>query len=502
MKKAKLNYAFYPLLAFLPGLLFLIYLFIMKLTGVSVSPAPVVSDEMFWYHQITAMVESNMPLGYYGYNGTHAVHGTFGPWGIAILLPYGLWGKVFGWGIYSMCIANVTFLGIALFLFAVCCRLSLSDIFYTAIAYCTLLMNLFYSAFSMAEALRWSMAIILTGCILRIYRGYAGNFFKYLVVPALLLLFTEAYMLLALFIFVYLLQVLPIRTFWKRFGISAGITAVLAYLLRKLLYQVASPFHTSVQKSLSEFIIGKIQATLKILYELTPAGLWENRTMSNGFPSLFLLLYVLLMIGLVFFIWKYRKSEECHGYLLAGYLMLGALGGYCLIYLEPSVWTICRGFNTAFCCAVLILSLYKKKSFLIISLLCMIITLPSFYRMSTSSLNRRYLSEEQMTLCETAKEDFSEIFDISAENNRWENTIALYGSRKPGDQTALSLALPESAGYNCMLKTDLLSEARYAVVYNSFKKSRYREILENLQNNGYTISYQHDALTILTRSTK
>lgn len=501
MKKNSLNLLFlYALLAFLPAMLLLTYLFIMKLSGASVSPIPVVSDEMFWYHQITAMLESGMPLGYYGYNGTHAVHGTFGPWGIAILIPYALWGKLFGWGFYSMCIANTTFLGIALFFFALCCRLTKSEFVYTALAYCALLMNLFYSVFSMAEALRWSMAIILTGCILRIHRGYAGKFFKYIAVPVLLICFTEAYMLLALFILAYLMLVLPIKTIWKRLFVSGSITAILAYILRKLLYQIASPYRQPVQQSLTELIKGKITATFDILYELTPMGLWANRSSSNGFPSLFLLFYVILLVILLVLLIQNRSTQEWPGYLFAGYLMLGAIGGYCLIYREPSVWTICRGFNTAFSCAVLILALYRKKRYLAFSLLCLAVMLPSFYFMSKDSLNRRHLSNEQLVLCQNSKTEFAKLFDISPDNSRWDNTIALYGSRKAGDQTALSLAMPESAGYNCMLKTDLISEARYAVVYNSFKKKRYAEIIQMLQDDGYTISFEHDALTILARN--
>ena len=46
---------------------------------------PVYSDEMSWYGQVMSVVEYGSPLGYYGYNATHAVLGTFGPWGPFII---------------------------------------------------------------------------------------------------------------------------------------------------------------------------------------------------------------------------------------------------------------------------------------------------------------------------------------------------------------------------------------------------------------------------------
>lgn len=41
----------------------------------------VYNDEVSWYNQVAAVVEYGKPLGYYGYNGSYAKIGTFGPWG-------------------------------------------------------------------------------------------------------------------------------------------------------------------------------------------------------------------------------------------------------------------------------------------------------------------------------------------------------------------------------------------------------------------------------------
>lgn len=515
MKQKSKLYSFYFLLVFLPAALFLLWLLFMKLTGTAVSAAPVVSDELFWYHQITAMVDSNMPLGYFGYNGTHAPHGTFGPWGIAILIPYAIWGKIFGFDLYSMCIANVTMLGLALFFFALLARVTKKELPYLLIGYCTLLLNIFYSVSSMAEPLRWGLGIVLTGCMIRIYKG-CGKFFQYVFMPLFLLYCAQAYLLLTLFVPVYLMLVLPVKKLWLRLGISGIITAVLAVIMRKVLFLVVSPLYVSSGETLSlkEMILKKINSAWLVLKNFTPAGLWENRTTSYGFVSLFLLTF-LIVLFLTLFLALRAINQGCKEtslkgapkpvpknlllYLLAFYLLAGALGGYCLVYHNPSLWTVCRGLNTAFASAVLLLALCRSKKLTLLCLLLSLFALPSFYQMSVNNLERRVFTEEQEQLYQTAKEDFQEIFDISPANSRWDNTIAQYGLRNPGTQTTLTLAMPRNAGYNSMLDTSLVSEAKYALVFHSDKK-KYPGIIENLKANGYETAYQHETLTILTRT--
>lgn len=80
---------------------------------------PVWNDEIGWWTQVDAVTTYGMPLGYEGYNATHAKLGTFGPWGAAAIYPYALFGVVFGWSLHSMAIANMFYLGLALALFGI-----------------------------------------------------------------------------------------------------------------------------------------------------------------------------------------------------------------------------------------------------------------------------------------------------------------------------------------------------------------------------------------------
>ncbi|MDO5345474.1 MAG: hypothetical protein Q4E91_06985 [Lachnospiraceae bacterium] len=489
--------------AFLPAALFLAWLTVMRLTGTPISLLPTASDELSWYRQIASVVSSGMPLGYYGYNGTHALHGTFGPWGIGILLPYAIWGKLFGWGLTSMCIANVTFLGIALCLFLLLCRPNSRECRFILLCYCTLLMNIYYSAFSMGECLRWSMAILLCGCMVHIYRGYGGRIFCYILTPALLLFCSEAYLLLALFIPIYLLMVLPVRRLWLKLPVSLGITAVVSFLLRKLLHQIAAPYNPGATSEALSFFArmkNKIQAALKVFYQVSPAGLWKHRSESSGFPALMLAAFLVFLIFCILKAIRLRGQKTCHAYVAAAFLMIGSLGGYAFLYRSPSFWTLCRGLTMPLICGVMLTALYCHRSTLLLCVLCALLSLPSFYQLSDTNLSRRCLTDKQETLIEESREAYDAIFDISPENSRWENTIALYGRRRAGAQTALSFYLPENAGYNNMLNNSIICEAAYAVVYHSYsEEEQYETTIANLQANGYETVFQKKALTILKR---
>ena len=76
------------------------------------------NDEVMYYKQVESIVKHDIPHGYFGYNESAAEHLTFGAWTPTILLPFALWGKVFGWSFVSPIYCNVVILGLSLAIFA------------------------------------------------------------------------------------------------------------------------------------------------------------------------------------------------------------------------------------------------------------------------------------------------------------------------------------------------------------------------------------------------
>ncbi len=75
-------------------------------------------DEVFFYKMIEAISKYNQPLGYFGYAESFAQIGHLGSWSPFFLFFYVLYGKIFGWTLFSPFICNLIIMTIAMFLFA------------------------------------------------------------------------------------------------------------------------------------------------------------------------------------------------------------------------------------------------------------------------------------------------------------------------------------------------------------------------------------------------
>lgn len=76
------------------------------------------NDEVFYYKMIEAVVKYGRPLGYFGYNGSTANVGQFGPWSPVLFIAYVIYGKIFGWTMLSPIYCNIVIMSIAMSVFA------------------------------------------------------------------------------------------------------------------------------------------------------------------------------------------------------------------------------------------------------------------------------------------------------------------------------------------------------------------------------------------------
>lgn len=77
-------------------------------------PASVNNDCLFYYKLVEGTVSSGIPKGYFGFNESHALIGTYAAWNPFILLPWTIWGKIFGWHYYSVFVSNLFFFSASL----------------------------------------------------------------------------------------------------------------------------------------------------------------------------------------------------------------------------------------------------------------------------------------------------------------------------------------------------------------------------------------------------
>ena len=65
-------------------------------------------DELFYYKQVSGILNGGIPSGYFGYNENHAALLSFGAWNPIIFVYWAVWGFVFGWNLYAPFFANLT----------------------------------------------------------------------------------------------------------------------------------------------------------------------------------------------------------------------------------------------------------------------------------------------------------------------------------------------------------------------------------------------------------
>ena len=85
-------------------------------------PASYWNDELMYFKQVEAIVSHGLPQGWFGFNEAHGSLYPFAAWSPMILLPWAVWGKLFGWSLTSPVYANIVFNMIALGAFCLLVR--------------------------------------------------------------------------------------------------------------------------------------------------------------------------------------------------------------------------------------------------------------------------------------------------------------------------------------------------------------------------------------------
>lgn len=77
-------------------------------------PASYWNDELFYFKQVEAVVNYGLPKGWFGFQEMHGSVYPFAAWSPAVLVPYIVWGWLFGWELISPIYANIVYNMIAM----------------------------------------------------------------------------------------------------------------------------------------------------------------------------------------------------------------------------------------------------------------------------------------------------------------------------------------------------------------------------------------------------
>lgn len=437
-----------------------------------------VNDEIGWYTQVFSVVEYGRPLGYHGYNGTHAAIGTYGAWGagsiwflalfvrlLRYILPFPNFSIYIFNNLLWACMANLILI--------LCAKPDVKKLLRFIAVYILLFVNHEYIFLGMAETMRYSMSIILAGLTIFLWNRHDHRCYRvvlYGVAPLVILSFMTSYIMYAVVLPLWILAVyrnMPVAHNHKTVFLSLGICFFLS-VTAGIYYvggQYSSPYVTDVISDiLTAFQQGVVHGVTQLfrhvrnnLNRCSLQYLWDARSDSFGWYMAYLVTYYVACIYLLacFLTGRKRmcaKDWEFHG--IGAYMVVAFLTAFVLLY-DTVTPTLVRGINVGLVYTLFLICMSDKGTTIKRYTIVMLLTLVPFLMFLRGDVIRNHKVPE---LEKDYQQIFAEHIDIDEEKNPWENTVALYGV----DGREIML-LPVGVGINNMISWQPNEQARYVL---------------------------------------
>ena len=196
------------------------------------------NDVLFYYKQVEGILAGGIPKGYFGYNESHALYGSFATWNPLLFLPWVIWGLIFGWNYMSILICNITIFSLSLVAFVLLTKMEWKNI-----GMMFLMLSLFPS-FSihllqgLPETIVASVLIIYFGCSIKIEK-------EALKLGYIIALFVTSSFLTICRPFMIILVILPCIYLVKLRGKKAIIISALIFCFNCAAYFVCNKMFAS-----------------------------------------------------------------------------------------------------------------------------------------------------------------------------------------------------------------------------------------------------------------
>lgn len=500
--KKRLSYIFPAAFILLPAILFGVITLIQcggSAGGFSL-PMPKWNDEAAYYELIKTWLATGMPKGYWGFEGGHAILGTGSAWSPAILLPYALWGEMFGWTYGSVAAANVAFLCIANTIVLLLCKPDRRGLRYLILLEMFSGHILLYMNTIMSEVLRYALAIVLAAMLYRLLFGEEegeSKTFRYIIVPVYIVAITQIYIFFAFAVPVYIFAVCRKKKWYWRAFVSFPAMAAEAGGSYYLLHLISSNYNIYKAEILFEALkdrdISGAVRTFLWMFKTGLIDLWNCFLSYTGYgmfrwfvPLLCVFVclpFVVLCVDGVRYL-KNRKEEQGafwnrdrQVFLIVCYSVMLFVIMYITIY-SLEAFTFYRGVGIVLLFSmVLLLGMERKKwgSLFLALYAAGVLFVPK----NQADFNEeRYpgagvkesweeLAKELQAAMPLQAEDAGD--NMEEEALRWGNTAVLY-SMEP----RLICAMPAGIGVNFAMYSDRIVEEAGYLVFSLEEKENLR----------------------------
>lgn len=187
------------LMGFLPLASCLIYCAVQgRSIGEVYLPGSEWNDELFYFKQVEGMLKYGYPLGYFGFNESHALKLSFAAWSPVLVFPWLLWGLAFGWNLLSPVLCNIALMTVTMLLFVWLVRPTWRQLGGLSLLFLLFTPFVRYMLSGMPEVICFSLLIIFYSAAVSYLRKESWSKLATLFVLSGLLTLMRPYMLLFL----------------------------------------------------------------------------------------------------------------------------------------------------------------------------------------------------------------------------------------------------------------------------------------------------------------
>ena len=161
------------------------------------------NDELIYYKQVEAILEYGYPRGYFGFNESHALKLSFAAWSPALMLPWVLWGLLFGWNLLSPVMCNLFLLAGAMLLYGMLAKPDWKQTGIISLLFFLYMPFSWYMLCGMPEIVCMGLAIVFYGAAAGWLRRRRGGLLAVMFALAGLLTLMRPYFLLFLLLPAY-----------------------------------------------------------------------------------------------------------------------------------------------------------------------------------------------------------------------------------------------------------------------------------------------------------
>lgn len=343
-------------------------------------PASEWNDELFYFKQVEAILEYGYPMGYFGFNESHALKLSFAAWSPVLVFPWVLWGAVFGWNLMSPIWCNLFLISAALFFFVLLVKPSKRQLGILAVLYGLFPLFTRYILSGMPEIICFSMLVVFYGVAVSYLRFQQTNGkLTVLFVMSVLMTLMRPYLLLFLLLPAFL-WVRKCRKWWSAAG-SVGIVIVTFAIYGAINHYLGAEYLTPlfdtkwIEVFLEEGLFQGVKFMLGTLWyksqdfwarviEAFRSGLAEG-----AFFSVFVAALVLLIVQTVR-AWRQKREME---WILCGHGALAFIGMWMALLLMYGMKDGSKHLLTFIVVSIFLVSFMETKYFVntaVLGVLC------------------------------------------------------------------------------------------------------------------------------------